>query len=200
VTSDLNVDNTVTVTVTGSMGFTGDVTLAATAADAGSVAITDWSATLATTTVTLTADGTQTAMLTLKAMGDTAALAGNLTVTATSTADPATAAVAVTFNPVLHVVFADNGAGTVVYPPHAINNPYLLKIGRQMAVYNGSSTKILVVHTNNVITGLSHEGSSPGTAPGAAYLNTLTGAAGDEDNFYCHNDTATTTELLNTGP
>jgi hypothetical protein len=200
VTSDLGVDNTITVTVTGSMGFAGDVTLAVAATDSSSAAISDWATTLATTTVTLAQDGTQTATLKISALGDTAALAGTVKVTASSTAPSVDASISVTFNPVFDVTFMDDGTGKAVYPiNHGVNNPFQVKVGRTLAVYNGSPTKILVVHSDG-IAGFPHEGSSPGTASGAAYMGSgpLT-AVGDETAFDCHNDQGPTTELLDPG-
>ena len=203
ITSDLNVDSPVVVTVTSQMGFSGSVTLAVAAADASSKAISDWSATLDSTTVTVPQDGTATANLSLSALGDAAELAGTVTITATpgdTTVSPANATVGVTFNPVMEVHFKDDGNGTAIYPASNLgpNNPYKLKAGRQIAVYNDSPNKTLVVHTNNIVAGFPHEGSNPGTISGAAYTRTLTNA-GDQDEFYCHHDQGSTTELLDPG-
>jgi cysteine-rich repeat protein len=184
VTTDLNVETDVTVTATSEMGFTGSVTLAAAAADSSNTAITDWTNTLDNTTLTLTDGGTATAKLKVAAMGDTASLTGNITVTATSSAQvPGTATVGVTFNGVLDVTFGDNG-GTCAYPT---TRSFKIKAGRQLAVYNASTTSKLVVHTGGQIMGFPHEGDT-GTAPGAAYVNTLTTGQSDADQFYCHND------------
>lgn len=184
ITSDLGVDNTIVVTATSEMGFAGTITLAATAKDSTSAAISDWTMALDQTSLTLAANGTATANLTLSALGDAAMLGGTVTVTATGAPTMATTDIGVTFNGVLDVTFGDDN-GTCAYPATRI---WKLKSGRQLAVYNGSTTKKLVVHTRNAITGFNHQGDS-GTAPGTAYVNTLTiGGTDNSDSFYCHND------------
>lgn len=183
VTTDLNVETDVVVTATSEMGFAGSVTLAVDAKDSTSAPITDWTDTLDQTSLTLTAGGTATATLKLSALGDTAALAGNVTITATGAQTPGTATVGVTFNGVLDITFGD-ASGACAYP--AARN-WKIKAGRQLAVYNGSTTSKLVVHTNGQIMGFDHE-SDTGTGPGAAYVNTLVTGKADADQFYCHND------------
>lgn len=192
VTSDLNVETTITITATSAMGFTGDVTLAVSAEDASAAAITDWTTTLESTTLTLGVDETKTTTVKLSAMGDTAALAGTLKVTATSSAAAADASVDVTFNPVLVVTFNDDGNGQCVYPVnHAVNNPWRLSAGRKIRVVNGSPNLGLQVHTNNSIAGFPHENVV--TPPGEGYEKTVT-TVGDIDEFYCHKGDGTMVE------
>jgi cysteine-rich repeat protein len=181
ITSDLGVDNTIVVTATSEMGFAGTITLAATAKDSTSAAISDWTMALDQTTLTLAANGTATANLTLSALGDAAMLGGTVTVTATGAPTTATTDIGVTFNGVLDLTIGDN-AGTCAYPTVQV---WKVKTGRQLAVYNGSTTKKFVIHTGGGITGFPHEGDA-GTGPGEAYVKTLTGGTGDQ--IYCHND------------
>lgn len=199
ITSDLGVDNTVVVTATSEMGFAGTVTLAAAVTDSTNAAIMDWTSALDQTSLTLTDGGTATANLKLSALGDTGTLGGTVTLTATGAATPGTTTVGVTFNPVLHITFGEDANSTCVYPTV---RTWKIKATRALAVYNGGTDRIMVVHTGNAIDGLPHEGSSPGTAPGAAYMKTLP-TAGQADQIYCHNDNQTT-ELLtgnaNNGP
>jgi hypothetical protein len=184
VSSDLNVDTVINITVNGTMGFSGDVTLAATAANAGT-AITDWKLNLAKTTLTLPTDGSMSTTLTVAALGDAAMLTGNIKITATSPAGTVDMPVAVTFNPVLAIQFNDN-AGKCVYPVNrGANNPWLLKVGRQIKVTNGSATLSMVVHSQNVA-GFPHESDADFRAPGTSYIKTPT-AVGDQGTFYCHN-------------
>ena len=184
VTSDLCVDNTVVVTATSEMGYAGTITLATAAADSTTAASTDWTSTLEQTSLTLTAGGTATANLKLSALGDAAMLGGTVTITATGPATPATTTVGVTFNGVLDVTISDI-IGTCQYPA---TRAWKLKAGRQIAVYNGSTTKKFVVHTGAAISGFPHEGDT-GTGPGQAYIKTIDpNAAGQADQFYCHND------------
>ena len=100
-------------------------------------------------------------------------------------------------------MFNDNG-GSCDYPvDHGPNNPYKIKVGRQIAVYNNSATLGMVVHTNGVIAGFPHEEpeAAPGTTHGNAYISTIaaTAVAGDEDQFYCHMVTPTDPTMLSSG-
>jgi hypothetical protein len=180
ITSDLGVDNTVVVTATSEMGFAGTITLAATAKDSTSTAITDWTTTLDQTSLTLAANGTATANLKLTAMGDAAMLGGTVTITATGAPMDATKDIPVTFNGVLDLTIGDNN-GTCAYPTQQV---WKVKTGRQLAVYNGSTSLKFVIHTGGAIQGFPHEGDA-GTGPGAAYINTMQGGQGDQ--IYCHN-------------
>ncbi len=207
VTSDLNTTTTIMVTATGMMNFSGDLALTVAAADSSAATITDWTTALDSSTLEVSTDGTASAMLTLSAMGDTAMLTGNLTVTATggNAASPATVTIPTTFNPVLDVTFTDDGTGKCAYPiGHGVNNPYQIKVGRQIAVYNGSAVVLgMIVHTNAAIAGLPHEEPrvAPGTQPTQAYVSTIgpTAQPGDEDTFYCHDPNTPLTMLGDAG-
>ena len=186
IATDLNVVSSVMVTATSEMGFTGDVTLAAVSD------VADWKAMLGTTTVTLTAGGTATAMLTVRAMGDTAALTGSVKVTATDSGPASDVSVAATFNPTLDVFFKPDSNGVATYDTDFLGttHPYNIKAGRGIKVLNGSATKMLTVHVDGGIAGFPHEGAA--TAPGNAYAGTT--AAGDVGaavGFYTHNAAAT---------
>lgn len=185
VTSDLNIENTLTITATSYMGFAGDVTLSVAAADSASAPITDWTAALTQTTLTLAAAGTASTTLKLSALGDTSALEGTLKVTATTSAGVTDASANVAFNPVLVVAFNDDGTGKCVYPVnHAVNNPWKIKAGRKIRVLNNSATLGLQVHTDNAAAGFPHDNTVH--APGTGYERTVT-SAGDQSEFYCHN-------------
>ena len=188
VTSNLNVDNMVTITATSMMGYAGTVTLTA-AADSNGTPITDWGATFDNATLTLTAGGTATAKVDIKAMGDTAMLAGNMKITATGAPSPVDVSVAATFNPTLTVKFGDS-AGTCVYDTdHFVANPFNLKAGRSIEVINGSATLPFTVHVGPTLSGFTHEGGK--TAAGGSYMGTSNATdIGTTAQFYCHNDGA----------
>ncbi len=65
------------------------------------------------------------------------------------------------------------------------NNPWALKLGRQIKVVNGSATLGMVVHVGG-ISGFPHEADGDVRAPGAAYIKTPT-TANQTGEFYCHN-------------
>jgi hypothetical protein len=184
-TTDLAADNTITVSVIGSGGFAGPVTLAAEAVDAGGAPLVGWMATLSTPTVTLGANGTGTATITLNVPGDAAGLAGSIKVTATSSAASQTAATVVTANPQVTLKFTNTG-GTCNYDIYKINNPLKLKVGRKLRVLDGG-TLPMQIHFDGGISGINHQG---GTMPaGQSYDQTPTSAGGDVT-FYCHDSGA----------
>jgi hypothetical protein len=186
VTTDLNVTAKVVVTATGSMGFSGPVTLAISAVGSdGTTVLADWKPTIDNTALTLTENGTATANISLNLAGDVDELLGSIKIAATSSAAESDADVAVTANPVMDVSFVDNASGTCTY---FAQNPaqYTIKVGRQIAVYNASTTgRGLIVHAGGV-PGFPHEnvGGTP-TAVGQAYINMITGTAQNVP-FGCH--------------
>ncbi len=190
ISTDLNVVSAIMVTATSEMGFTGAVTLAAVSD------VADWKAMLATTTVTLTAGGTATAMLTIRAMGDTTALTGSVKVTATDSGPASDVSVAATFNPTLDVFFKPDSNGVATYDTDFVGptHPYKIKAGRGIKVYNGSTTKMLTVHVSGNIAGFPHESTAVGaaTAPGNAYTGTTASTdVGNSADFWTHNGGAT---------
>jgi len=187
ITTDLNVESTVTVTATSQNGFSGNVTLTV-AADAAGVPITDWTTTLDNPTLALSPGASATATLKISAMGEAAMLTGSVKVTATGADVPVDATVATTFNPILDVTFADDGAGLCVYDTnHLLNNPFQIKVGRTIHVINGSATLPFTVHVDSGITGFPHES---GTSPaGGMYTGTfVTADAPGQVSFYCHDN------------
>jgi hypothetical protein len=181
ITTDLLVDNQVTVTVAGSGGFAGGVTLAAQVVDAGGAAITDWTVSLPTTSLTLPANGMQTATLKVKVPGDAAGLAGTVKITATTTLGAQTATTAVTANPQVTVTFTNTG-GTCNYDVWTLNNPLKLKVGRALRVVDGGNLP-MQIHFDGGITGIDHQGGT--MAAGQAYAQTPQSANGQVQ-FYCH--------------
>lgn len=179
-TTDLNGSPVYTITATSMDGFAGSVTLTA-AADGA-----DWTTAFDNATLTLTAGGTATAKLTVNAMGDTAALTGNVKVSATYTGPAADVSVAQTWNPTLDVVWGDDGTGTPIYDTnHLLNNPFKLKAGRAIKVINGSATATMRVHTNAVLSGFPHQSDT--SAAGGFYMGTTNATdIGQTEVFYTH--------------
>jgi cysteine-rich repeat protein len=184
VTTELLVDQTVTVTVTSRAGFAGAVTLAAEALS-GSTPLPGWVA-LAAPTVTLAAGGAQTVALKIAVPGDSANLAGQVRVTATSAAAPVSAMVNVTASPVASVTYTTSGTNCVYPTQFNLSNPIRLKVGRQFRVVNGSTTLSMRIHFDGGITGISHQGAP--MAPGGAYEQTPTSALAQGVTFYCHDE------------
>ncbi len=70
----------------------------------------------------------------------------------------------VTFNPSLRVTFTNSGTNCVYPTDHMVNNPWKIKMGRQLAVYNGGSGLGFIIHADNQ-DGLNHEAQRARTAP-----------------------------------
>jgi cysteine-rich repeat protein len=206
-TTDMLVSNEINLTLTSMGGFAGDVALAASAVDGTGATVEGWSATLSAPTVTLTADGTGTAKVTLRVMGDTPTATASLKISATSTVDPVEAAVAVTANPVVKVTYTTT-ANNCAYPTEfGLNNPIRVKVGRQLSIVNGSdpagtgcggSPCRMTIHMDPGITGISHQQGL--MAPGAAYTQTVGSASETGITFYCHDAGALADQALDTSP
>lgn len=192
-TTDLNVVSTFNITATSMMGFSGAVALTAVADGA------DWMATLDSGSLTVAADGTATAKLTVKAMGDTAALTGNVKISAASSGPASDVSVAMTFNPTLDVTFVDSGGAVATYDPAWVGGKaYMLKAGRSIKVVNGSTTAPMTVHVDGGIAGFPHEGGT--TAASSAYMGTTAASdAGTSVTFYTHQGGNPPTFMYDTG-
>lgn len=172
----------VTVTLTASGGFSGAVALTATAVDGGGTAVPGWTVTLDKPSVTLTANGTATAVATVKIPSDASAMQGTIKVGATSSlgamSKESTVNVAKTMT--VNVV---NNAGTCAYPAAMVGTVKVAS-GTKVRWVNAGTAGNITVHISGGIGGLNHEQGA--TAPGAAYEQTVTGTSGTTD-WYCHN-------------
>lgn len=199
VSTDLYVDNEITVTLTAMNGFAGDVTLAPSVVDGTGAAITGWTTELSATTVTLAADGTGTAKLKVIVPGDSAALTGSVKIAATSSAAAQESTLAVTASEKVVVMMGTNGSNCVNPAQFNQSNPVRVKAGRTLSIANGSDAAgtscgggpcKMQIHMGGA-TGIGHQGNQ--MAPGTSYENVATTAG--NDTFYCHNanraDTAT---------
>jgi hypothetical protein len=176
--------NKLTVTVTGSGGFTGDVNLAATVVDGTNAPLAAWTVALDTPTVTLTENGTATAVATLTIPSENKALAGSVKIDATSSADAASVSSAITAaNQVTFAVTQNNG--NCVYPTTQATN---VTYGTKIRFLNNTNDLTTIIHVNGVTAGggglgtgdpdtlgIPHENQGgPGEAVGAAYEGILT--------------------------
>lgn len=193
VTTDLLVNNEVNITLTSMDGFSGNVTLAATAMDAGGAAVMGWTTTLASATVNVPANGTATTKLTLRVAGDTPALMGNVKITATSSAPAVDQTVAVTANPTAVVTYTTTGNNCVYPAEFNLSTPIRLKVGRKLRVVNGSDPAGtgcggqpcgMQIHVDGG-SGIAHQGSP--MAAGQSYEGTASVANATGVTFYCHN-------------
>ena len=191
ISTELKTSNMVTITVTGSGGFAGDVGVAATVVDSAGAPIPGWTVDLSAPSVTLGKDGSNTLIATLKIPAKNTGLAGKLQVTTTSAAGLGTknaAADVTALNQVTFAVKVDPATGKCVYPVDGGNtaNSIPMSMGTKVRFFN-TGTADLVIHSGGPI---SHQGQAPNgladpvTEPNTAYeqMPTGTGAA----SWYCH--------------
>jgi len=200
-TTDLYVENEINLTLTGMNGFAGDVTLAASVVDGTDTAITGWTTTLSSSTLTLTADGMGTAKLVVRVPGDAAITTGTVKITATSSAAPQTATLGVTGSNKAVIQFGTTANNCI--NPTAFNqsNPFRVKVGRMISVINGSDPAgtscgggpcKMQIHFDGG-TGVAHQNNQ--MIPGASYDQLTTTANATGVTFYCHNAQLTDTAV-----
>lgn len=184
VMTELKSTNMVTVTVTGVDGFSGAVNLTAKAVDATNAPITGWTVALDTQSVTLTENGTATAVVTLTIPSDSRTLSGSVVVDATSSAgtESVTSAVTAAKQVTLDVTVTNNDC---VYPGN------VSVVSGTVVRFNNKNTVNFVIHSDGGALGVPHQGpgggqspDDPVTEPNTAYARTTTasGAFG----WYCH--------------
>jgi hypothetical protein len=191
IATELKTDNPIMITVTGSGGFSGDVALNATVVDATDVPVPGWTITLTSPTVTLAADGTGTAVATLKIPTQSTLLAGTVKINATSSATLGTSAVTSAVTALNQVTWAVRveANGKCSYPADAgtVAAPVMLGTGTKVRFFN-TGTQNLEIHSGGVI---SHQGQGPNgladpiTEPNTAYEQAPTGTGAAT--WYCHN-------------
>jgi hypothetical protein len=191
ISTELYTNNPITVTVTGSGGFSGAVALSGTVVDANDTAIPGWTVEFSAPSVTLAANGTQTSVATLKIPGTNTGLGGTLKITGASSATTGSNVASATVTAMNQVTFSvkvDNGTGKCAYTAESgtATKPVKISQGTKVRFFNTGTTN-LVIHSGGVI---SHQGQAPNglddkvTEPNTAYeqMPTGTGAA----TWYCH--------------
>ncbi len=188
ISTELMSTNMVTVTLTGSDGFTGAVNLAATLVNATDTPITAWTVALDTSTVTVPIDGTATAVATLTIPSDSKVLTGSLKIAATSSAGvgtfTSTSAVTATNQVTINMKLDANGQ--CIYPAAGTTNLVVGSNVRWLNTEAADSGNRITIHINNGDQyGVPHQ-SDPGSDPGTAYERTLTGTPAGTFSWYCH--------------
>lgn len=182
--TELMSSNMVTLTLQGAGGFSGTVNLTASAVDDTGAAITGWTVALDKASVDVAANGTASVVATLTVPSDSTATAGKIKVDAASSLGTSSITSAVTVAPQMTVNLVRT-ANTCAYPAGMVGT-IKVKTGTTIRWVNDatSSGNITVHITENKIAGLAHEQGA--TAPGATYMQTVTGTSGTTD-WYCHN-------------
>lgn len=175
--------NMVVVTLQGSDGFAGPVSLAGSVVDTADVAIPGWVVSLDNDSVDVAANGTAMAVLTLKIPSQTPVFAGTVKIDATSSLGAVTATAAVTVANQLSIPMA---VGNGVTCGQAVNSTLTIAQGTKVRWVNRDPTKRITIHINNGL-GFVHEpdpGMSPAGLPGDTYEQT--GVAAGVIIWYCH--------------
>jgi plastocyanin len=179
VATELGKTETLMLTVTGTMGFSGTVNIVPTVVDAAGNPVTGWTLTPTPASVDLSTDGSAQVSLTVAIPTDTAALASTVKVGLTSTA----AAVAVTsaFTVANQYTFNLEAVGTgahTLWPARA--SDVQIHAGAAI-IFHNADTIPHEIHGDN---GVQHEGGA--LAAGADYKTVPTATAGGPGSWYCH--------------
>lgn len=190
--TELKTANPITVTVKGSGGFSGAVTLNASVVDAAGATMPGWTVNLSAPSVTLTADGTATSTATVTVPPMTAGLTGMLKVTSTSAATLGTTAASSSITAAKTITFniKVDATGKCVYPADAgtVANPVTVALGTKIRFFN-SGTENFEIHSNNKPL-IAHQGQTPGgtddpvTEANTAFEQTPTITG--NTSWYCH--------------
>jgi len=177
VDTELGKTETLTLTVTGTDGFAGDVTIQPTVVDSAGNPLTGWTLTANPATLTLSQNGTMTSMVSVKIPTDAAELAPIVKLAVSSTAPAVEADSALTVKKQVTLTF-DAGAGTAA--PHQglpqPNSRLMIRAGTKVIFHNGDT----IPHRIHGDGGITHEPSD--LAPGGDYAVTVNADA----DWYCH--------------
>jgi len=183
VMTELMTETMLTVTVTSSGGFSGPVTLTGSAIDAQSAPITGWTVTFDNASVDVPANGTATAVATVKIPSENMGLAGTIKIDGASSIGAKTAQTAVTVldQVSLPMTLVD---GQCSYPPVT---SFKLTTGSKLRIVNNAARNVtfhMQGADNQPETNLSHQ-DDPGTPAGGVYEQTLTSTSGAAL-WWCH--------------
>jgi cysteine-rich repeat protein len=184
--TELGQTTMITVTVTGSDGFAGSVTLDASVMDEGNAPLAAWTVTLDKTTLDVPQNGTATAVASLAVPTENKGLAGKVKVTATAAgAQVGTleASTAVTAQNQVTIPVTMDGNGLCVYPQG--NNAMRITNGTKVRFLN-AGTSGLIIHSGGGQYGVPHQDINTTTAVNSAYERTVQGADGGNFEWYCH--------------
>jgi len=187
---------TANVTVTGSEGFSGMVSLAGAITDSTGTAVDEWPVTFDTSTVSVTMNGTATAKATITIPSTaTPSMANTLTVTATPsttsvTAGTVTAQIAAS-NTLEIDMSTDGSKCTFPAATYATSAGLQVAVGTVINWKNVGTSNNFVIHVDGNNSGIFHQGDSGAeapatTAPGAIWPETVTAIGSGKVTWHCH--------------
>jgi hypothetical protein len=181
ISTELMSTNQITVTLTGSDGFTGPVTLAISAVDGASAPLTAWTVGLNTTTVNVPLNGTATAVATVNIPSENKGLAATIKIDATSSAGSSSVSSAITVANQVSIALTSDGTACT-YPAGMTTTT--ISVGSKLRFVNKSTADSIRIHMQNGdAIGLTH--AQADTAPNGAYEKTPTGTSTGVG-WYCH--------------
>jgi hypothetical protein len=196
ISTELMTTTQVTVTLTGSGGFGGMVTLAATPLTDADAPLPGWTVGFNTTTVSVPVDGTGTAVATLTLPSENRGLSGKVRIDATSSLGvQSTSSMVTALNQVsFDVTLSANGQ--CVYPAAATKS---VTVGTKVRFVN-KATDNITIHVESTTQGgptygVTHQ-PDPGSLPGAAYEKTINASGTTPIKWYCHAPGPTVNNLL----
>ncbi len=184
VSTELLTANMVTVTLSASGGFSGQVTLAGRAVDSAGATLPGWTVSLDQSTVDIAPDGSATAVATLKVPSQATALAGTIQIDATSSLGAMAATSAVSVSKQISLTMTAPGASCGALQTKALT----ISQGTKVRWVNGDPAKRITIHVqppnNQGIDGFDHEGDPGMAANGGTYEQTAAGPG--QVTWYCH--------------
>ena len=179
ITTELSTTTMVTVTLEGSGGFSGPVSLTASVVDPASTPMNGWTVTLDTSNVTIDANGTASVVATMTIPSVNRGLAATLKIDATSSLGTVNMTSAVTVQNQVTLPVRFNG--NCQYPGNVS-----VRAGTKVRFLNaGGPNDELIIHTNGDANGIPHGDNGTAITQGLAYETTATGTSGTVD-WYCH--------------
>ena len=191
ISTELRTTHMVTVTLGAAGGFAGPVSLAATVVDGAGVAIPGWTVALDKPSIDVPANGGGTAIATVTVPSTNKGLTGTVKIDVTAAGVPAKqVTTAVTALNQITIPMTLSG-GQCVYPA-AGTVP--VTVGTKVRWLNKAAAN-LTIHIGGNTNGFAHQ-PDPGSAPNAAYEQTVTGTPGGPITWYCHAPGPTVNNLL----
>lgn len=182
ISTELKTSHMITVSLAAAGGFSGPVSLAGSVVNAAGDPIPGWTVAFDNASVNVPADGTGTAIATLTVPSTNKGLSATVKIDATGTgvaAKQATSAVTalnqITFPMTLT-------GGQCDYPAAGTVN---VTIGTKIRWLNTATSNVTIHVGGGTANGVNHQ-ADPGTAPNAAYEQTVSGTPAGTISWYCH--------------
>ena len=185
VSTELNTDTMITVTLTGQGGFGETVNLVGNVFDAAGAALPGWTVTFNNPSVAVPVDGTAMVVATVHVPSVNSGLVGTAKINVTSTLGTTTAESA--FTALNQVSFDIRNTGAQCANDFNLT-PVSVKVGTKVRFVNKFSTagSLVTVHVQGGdASGVGHE-PDPGHAVNTAYEKTITAVGGGTFTWYCH--------------